>query len=219
MRRTTTTIIARWLHCIVAVAALGASSSAIATAAADNCPTGSMAALPPSAYITLNNGLVLCRITTGMWQLSGGHAHRVSESNIDRAVADMAALVRAGFTSFDLADHYGNAEDVVGYFHSAHPELASKAVFMTKWVPQPGPMPESAVLSALDVSRRRMKMATLDLVQFHWWDYAVRSRGNEWSGRKLTRRKRAGRKVHGHGRERASARGQASAARRGAHQF
>jgi aryl-alcohol dehydrogenase-like predicted oxidoreductase len=41
----------------------------------------------------------------------------------------------------------------------------------TKWVPSPGPMTRQVVERAVDVARRRMDSETLDLLQFHWWDY------------------------------------------------
>jgi aryl-alcohol dehydrogenase-like predicted oxidoreductase len=56
--------------------------------------------------------LPICRILNGMWQVSGGHGA------IDpaRALAAMFAYHDAGFTTWDLADHYGPAEDFVGGF-------------------------------------------------------------------------------------------------------
>ena len=41
----------------------------------------------------------------------------------------------------------------------------------TKWVPQPGPMTRPIVDNNIAISLRRMGVATLDLLQFHWWDY------------------------------------------------
>jgi aryl-alcohol dehydrogenase-like predicted oxidoreductase len=41
----------------------------------------------------------------------------------------------------------------------------------TKWVPHPGPMTRRVVEDAVAVSRRRMGVERLDLLQFHWWDY------------------------------------------------
>ena len=41
----------------------------------------------------------------------------------------------------------------------------------TKWVPQPGPMTRSIVEHNIAISLRRMGVDTLDLLQFHWWDY------------------------------------------------
>ena len=119
--------------------------------------------------------LTICRILNGMWQVSGGHGR------IDReqALRGMAAHVDDGFTTWDLADHYGPAEDFVGEFrrrHAAeHGESALQELqFCTKWVPRPGPMSLPVVHTAIDISKRRMASEILDLLQFHWWDYADR---------------------------------------------
>lgn len=122
---------------------------------------------------SLAPGFTMCRVLNGMWQVSGGHG-RIDR---DKALQSMAAHVDAGFTTWDLADHYGPAEDLVGEFrrrHAAsHGEDALGALqFFTKWVPRPGPMSAAVVQSAVDVSRRRMATPTLDMLQFHWWDYA-----------------------------------------------
>jgi aryl-alcohol dehydrogenase-like predicted oxidoreductase len=85
----------------------------------------------------------------------------------------MRALVDAGFVTFDLADHYGPAEDFVGAFVQSSPGGKPPLVsFHTKWVPSPGEMSETTVRRAMDVSRRKMREETLDLVAFHWWDYS-----------------------------------------------
>ena len=51
-----------------------------------------------------------------MWQVSGAHGA------IDpaRAVEEMFTYHDAGFTSWDLADHYGPAEDLIGEFPGRH---------------------------------------------------------------------------------------------------
>jgi len=116
--------------------------------------------------------LRICRILNGMWQVSGAHGA------IDpaRAVAAMAAYHDAGFTTWDLADHYGPAEDLIGDFrrqfavrHGA--ERLSEIQAFTKWVPSPGMMSRPVVEQAIGVSLRRMGVDRLDLLQFHWWDY------------------------------------------------
>ncbi|XP_028756812.1 flagellar radial spoke protein 5-like isoform X4 [Neltuma alba] len=43
---------------------------------------------------------------------------------------------------------------------------------LTKWVPPPVKMTSSFVRDSIDVSRRRMDVASLDMLQFHWWDYS-----------------------------------------------
>jgi aryl-alcohol dehydrogenase-like predicted oxidoreductase len=41
----------------------------------------------------------------------------------------------------------------------------------TKWVPEAGRMTRQIVEENIQVSLRRMGVETLDLLQFHWWDY------------------------------------------------
>jgi aryl-alcohol dehydrogenase-like predicted oxidoreductase len=109
-----------------------------------------------------------------MWQVSGAHGR------IDRAKAleSMAEHAASGFTTWDLADHYGPAEDLVGEYRRYSSQRGAAALadvqFFTKWVPRPGPMTGPVVEAAVAASRRRMATDTLDLLQFHWWDYADR---------------------------------------------
>ena len=57
-------------------------------------------------------GFSICRVLNGMWQVSGGHG-RIEP---DAAVQEMLRYHDAGFTTWDLADHYGPAEDFIGAF-------------------------------------------------------------------------------------------------------
>ncbi|MBV8452757.1 MAG: aldo/keto reductase [Deltaproteobacteria bacterium] len=128
--------------------------------------------LPPSARFKITPDLEICRILNGMWQVSGAHGYIEPE----RGVSEMFGYHEAGFTTWDLADHYGPAEDFIGEFRSrfaaryGRERLAEMQAF-TKWVPYPGPMPREAVERAVDISRKRMGVNSLDLLQFHWWDY------------------------------------------------
>ena len=128
---------------------------------------------PASSRFPFAADLSICRVLNGMWQVSGAHGA------IDpaRAAEAMFAYHDAGFTTWDLADHYGPAEDLIGDFrrrfaasHGAE-RLADIQAF-TKWVPSPGRMTRRVVEDALGVSRRRMGVDCLDLLQFHWWDYS-----------------------------------------------
>jgi aryl-alcohol dehydrogenase-like predicted oxidoreductase len=131
--------------------------------------------LPETARFALAPDLAICRILNGMWQVSGAHG-RIDPA---RAVAQMFVHHDAGFTTWDLADHYGPAEDFVGAFRRqfsagrGEARLSEIQAF-TKWVPPPGAMTRAVVEAALDVSRRRMATDRLDLLQFHWWDYRDR---------------------------------------------
>lgn len=117
--------------------------------------------------------LPVCRTLNGMWQVSGAHGA------IDPAAAVQAMLAYhdAGLSTWDLADHYGPAEDLIGAFRRALAAQRGEAELtrvqaLTKWVPRPGPLSRAAVEAAIDRSRRRMGVDRLDLLQFHWWEYA-----------------------------------------------
>lgn len=129
-------------------------------------------ALPPSSRFRFTADLDICRILNGMWQVSGAHG----AIDPERAVEEMFAYHDAGFTTWDLADHYGPAEDLIGEFrhHFAAQRGAERLAEMqafTKWVPYPGRMTRQVVEDAIGVSLRRMQIERLDLLQFHWWAY------------------------------------------------
>ena len=120
----------------------------------------------------LTADLSICRIVNGMWQVSGAHG-RIDPA---AAVRNMFHYIDAGFTTWDLADHYGPAEDFIGEFRGQLAEARGEDALsdiqaFTKWVPRPGPMTRDVVEANLDISRKRMGMERLDLLQFHWWDY------------------------------------------------
>jgi aryl-alcohol dehydrogenase-like predicted oxidoreductase len=117
--------------------------------------------------------LSICRVLNGMWQVSGGHGSIDPQA----AVEAMFAYHDAGYTTWDLADHYGPAEDLIGEFRRRLTKDRPGATFeaLTKWVPQPGPVSEAAVSRAIERSLRRMDTGVLDLLQFHWWEYADES--------------------------------------------
>lgn len=82
----------------------------------------------------------------------------------------MKKYADAGFYAFDLADIYGPSEMMYGKFLKEYSN--SVPIFgFTKFVPRPGPMTRAVVEASIDRSREKMGVSTLDLVQFHWWDY------------------------------------------------
>ena len=124
-------------------------------------------------YYQLTPDLTKCRIVNGMWQVAGGHGY------IDPklAIEDMIRYHDAGFTSWDLADIYGPAEDFIGQFRHKLLSLRgkekelNKIQALTKWVPQLGIITRSMVNESIQRSLHRMDVNSLDLLQFHWWDY------------------------------------------------
>jgi aryl-alcohol dehydrogenase-like predicted oxidoreductase len=123
-------------------------------------------------YYQLSSDLTICRIVNGMWQVAGGHG----QIDHELAMADMLRYHDAGFTTWDLADIYGPAEDFIGDFRRRlskvkGKEELDKIQLFTKWVPQPSRITRSMVNSSIETSIRRMDVSSLDLLQFHWWDY------------------------------------------------
>ncbi|MER5174711.1 MAG: aldo/keto reductase [Candidatus Nitrosocosmicus sp.] len=123
-------------------------------------------------YYQLAPDLAIYRLINGMWQVAGGHGYIDHEL----AIKDMIKYHEAGFTSWDLADIYGPAEDFIGQFRRRLSELKGKEELnriqsLTKWVPQPGRITHSIVKENIQRSLHRMGVISLDLLQFHWWDY------------------------------------------------
>ncbi|GLT51320.1 hypothetical protein SLA2020_247390 [Shorea laevis] len=95
----------------------------------------------------------------------------------DNAVDAMLRYADAGLTTFDMADIYGPAEDLYGIFinrvrRKRPPEYLDKIRGLTKWVPPPVKITSSFVRDSINVSRKRMDVSSLDMLQFHWWDYS-----------------------------------------------
>src|SRR5262245_61891346 len=128
---------------------------------------------PDEQRLQFTDDLSIHRLLNGLWQVSGGHGP------IDPRAALPAMLARhaAGFTPWDLADHYGPAEDFIGEFRrqlsaARGPAALAEVQAFTKWVPRLMRMTRRLVEEAVDVSLRRMDTPALDLLQFHWWDYS-----------------------------------------------
>ncbi|HEV7264176.1 MAG TPA: aldo/keto reductase [Falsiroseomonas sp.] len=118
-------------------------------------------------------GYAISRLVRGGWQLAGGHG----EVEQGRAIADMRAFLEAGVTTFDCADIYTGVEEMIGAFRATlAPAERARLHVHTKFVPD---LSALATLRFADVERiidrslQRLRAETLDLVQFHWWDYAI----------------------------------------------
>ena len=121
-------------------------------------------------------GYVISRVIRGGWQLAGGHG----EVERSRVTQDLAAFYDAGVTTFDCADIYTGVEEMIGDFRAAMlrsrgPHALDRLKVHTKFVPDIDLLPTITaqdVRRIIDRSLRRLRMERLDLVQFHWWDYA-----------------------------------------------
>lgn len=128
--------------------------------------------LPANSSFQLTPDMSICRILNGMWQVSGAHGSIEPKA----AIGNMFDYHAAGFHTWDLADHYGPAEDFIGEFRRQLIASQGKAAWshvqaFTKWVPRPGRMTRQIVETNLSRSLRRMDVDRLDLLQFHWWEY------------------------------------------------
>lgn len=90
--------------------------------------------------------------------------------DLDEATRALEPYVDRGFTSFDMADHYGSSELISGHYRSTHPD--TEVQLLTKWVPKPGRYQRTQVREAVELALDRMKSDSLDLLQFHAWRYS-----------------------------------------------
>jgi aryl-alcohol dehydrogenase-like predicted oxidoreductase len=122
-----------------------------------------------SKYIELAPGLTICRALTGLWQIADLERDG-NKVDAGQAALAMNAYAEAGFTTFDMADHYGSAEEISGAFKTKYSK--SKAQLFTKWVPKPGPVTKENVRDAIQLALTRLQSEQIDLMQFHAWSYA-----------------------------------------------
>jgi aryl-alcohol dehydrogenase-like predicted oxidoreductase/enamine deaminase RidA (YjgF/YER057c/UK114 family) len=119
--------------------------------------------------IELAPGLKISRIVTGLWQIAD--MERDGKALNPHATAKfMEPYVSSGFTSFDMADHYGSSEIIAGTFKNTNPKGDHVQLF-TKWVPTPGKITKEDVRKAVNLALNRMQQPTIDLMQFHAWQY------------------------------------------------
>lgn len=119
------------------------------------------------ARIELAPGLDVPRLLIGLWQVADIERSG-SLIDPDQGADALAAYVQAGFDGFDMADHYGSAEVICGRLLARG--VAARA--FTKWCPVPGVMDAAAVTAGVNRSCDRLGTRRIDLLQFHWWQYA-----------------------------------------------
>jgi aryl-alcohol dehydrogenase-like predicted oxidoreductase/enamine deaminase RidA (YjgF/YER057c/UK114 family) len=124
----------------------------------------------PERY-RLAPGLEISRIIMGLWQIADMEKDG-RKLDFDRLAGDMAAYASAGFDTFDMADHYGSAEDVAGYFNVSRQAGRVKAPppgILTKWCPTPAAVTSEIVEAAIRRALDRLRAGKIDLMQLHWW--------------------------------------------------
>ena len=118
--------------------------------------------------IELASGLSISRAITGLWQIAD--MERDGRSlDLEKTAAAMEPYVEAGLTTFDMADHYGSAEIIAGLHRARH---GGATQMLTKWVPKPGRVTKTETRAAVERALARLRADSLDLLQFHAWNYA-----------------------------------------------
>lgn len=122
----------------------------------------------PDTY-ELAPGLDISRVVTGLWQVADMEKDG-PPLDIKRGADHLDAYAEDGFTSFDMADHYGSAELITGAMLKRHRGTRRPLAF-TKWCPEPGPMTADIVRRGVQDRLDRLGVARVDLLQFHWWTF------------------------------------------------
>jgi len=118
----------------------------------------------------LSDTLVISQLLGGLWQIADMERDG-KVTDLDQAAQSMFEYIDRGITTFDMADHYGSAELIAGAYQKSFGNTQN-AQFLTKWVPKPGPCTAQSVRAAIEKSLDRMQMTSIDLLQFHAWNYA-----------------------------------------------
>lgn len=118
-------------------------------------------------FTELAPGFKISRVLTGLWQIADMERDREALDPVETAKY-MQPYVDAGFTTFDMADHYGSSEIIAGTFRKGS---ADEVQLLTKWVPEPGKVSLGVIREAVERALDRMQMDKLDLLQYHAWHY------------------------------------------------
>ncbi len=129
--------------------------------------------------LKFSNGYTCNRVINGCWQLSAEHCLQ-GQLDFEDAMHAFHALVERGFTTFDCADIYTGVEEFIGKFvlelKRSHNYSHDLIQIHTKYVPDLKDLANvdfAYTEKVIDRSLERLHRETLDLVQFHWWDWDV----------------------------------------------
>ena len=115
-------------------------------------------------------GLTISRALTGLWQVADIE-RKTGEIPPEKGADDLARYVQAGFDTFDMADHYGTSEIIAGTLLKRYDARQGRPLAFTKWCPPPGPMTVDVVRAGVEERLERLGVASIDLLQFHWWSF------------------------------------------------
>lgn len=111
-------------------------------------------------------------IINGCWQLAKGHTFSPTNTHVTDLFFN---YIEAGLTTFDCADIYCGVEEHLGQLRREASRQGIDITVHTKYVPNKDALADltfQCVEKAIVSSCEKLATETLDLVQFHWWDYA-----------------------------------------------
>mmetsp|Transcript_542 Transcript_542/g.1300 ORF Transcript_542/g.1300 Transcript_542/m.1300 type:complete len:448 (-) Transcript_542:142-1485(-) len=139
--------------------------------------------LPPAAYVSIqgkNRTLRVCRLITGTWQVGAwltAEGLDIPQIPSEDVYDHMLSKIRLGFSSFESAPHYCDAERIIGKLRVdgvLTPTELRGATFVTRICPNPCEMRRESVYEMVELARARLRCRSIDLLQLHWdnWSYS-----------------------------------------------
>lgn len=130
----------------------------------------------------LRPGFFISRLARGNWQIADDHSGRNFDDQ--QTIDDMFAFVDAGVTAFVCGDIYVGVEARIGRFLQQYRaryggERARDIKVLTTYVPhfldeeRTRRHSKKDCVTIIDRSLQRLGLERLDLVQMHWWNYAI----------------------------------------------
>jgi aryl-alcohol dehydrogenase-like predicted oxidoreductase/enamine deaminase RidA (YjgF/YER057c/UK114 family) len=119
---------------------------------------------------TFIDGRTASRLICGLWQVADMEKDGLIIAPEIGADA-LESYANAGFDTFDMADHYGNAELIAGALLARSRGPGPRPLTFTKWCPEPGPMSATVVREGVLARLERLGIDRVDLLQFHWWTF------------------------------------------------
>jgi|SRR5579863_189800 len=120
--------------------------------------------------ITVGEDLDMSRLICGLWQVADLEKHGAT-LDPEKSADALEAYAKAGFDTFDMADHYGSAEVIAGRLLTRYQKSSGRPLVFTKWCPTPGPMTSDVVRRGVQERLDRLGVDRIDLLQFHWWRF------------------------------------------------
>ena len=113
-------------------------------------------------YFELAPGLKVSRVLTGL--------RSQKDLNLEELDHELDPYLKAGLTSFDVTNPYESSEIKSGIYAQSYGNQGAQ--FLSKWVPEPGPVSKEDVRTAVQESLDRLNCKRLDLLQYHAWKYS-----------------------------------------------